>query len=46
MANDIKALAHLEEISNNLDEIRKELSSLSSALLDIAKYLKVIAGKT
>ena len=46
MANDIKALAHLEEISNNLDEIRKELSSLSSALLDIGKYLKVIAGKT
>ena len=46
MANDIKALAHLEEISNNLDEIRKELTSLSSALLDIAKYLKVIAGKT
>ena len=46
MANDIKALEHLEEISNNLDEIRKELSSVSSSLWDIAKYLKVIAGKT
>ena len=46
MANDIKALAHLEEISNNLDEIRKELSSVSSALLDIAKYLKEIAINT
>jgi small-conductance mechanosensitive channel len=43
MANDIKALAHLEDISNNLDEIRKELSSLSSAQLDIAKILKDIA---
>jgi 3-methyladenine DNA glycosylase AlkC len=46
MANDIKALAHLEEISNNLDEIRKELSSVSYALLDIAKYLKEIAINT
>ena len=43
MASDIKALAHLEEISNNLDEIRKERSSLSSAQLEIAKLLKVIA---
>jgi len=46
MANDIKALAHLEDISHNLDEIRKELSSVSSALLDIAKYLKEIAINT
>ena len=46
MASDIKALAHLEDISNNLDEIRKELSSVSSSLWDIAKYLKEIAIKT
>ena len=45
MANDIKALEHLEEISSNLDDIRKEISSVSSALLDIAKYLKEIAEK-
>ena len=43
MANDIKALAHLEDISHNLDEIRKELSSLGSAQLDTAKILKDIA---
>jgi hypothetical protein len=46
MASDIKALAHLEEISNNLDEIRKELSSISGSLWDIAKYLKEIAINT
>jgi hypothetical protein len=46
MGNDIKALAHLEDISNNLDEIRKELSSVSSSLWDIAKYLKEIAINT
>ena len=45
MASDIKALEHLEEISSNLDDIRKEISSVSSALLDIAKYLKEIAEK-
>jgi len=43
MGNDIKALEHLEEMSNNLDDIRKELSSVSSALLTIAGYLKEIA---
>ena len=46
MASDIKALVHLEEISNNLDEFRKELSSVSSSLADIAKYLKEIAINT
>ena len=46
MASDIKALAHLEDISNNLDAIRKELSSVSSSLWDIAKYLKEIAINT
>ena len=46
MASDIKALAHLEDISNNLDEIRKELSSVSNSLADIAKYLKEIAINT
>ena len=46
MASDMQALAHLEEISNNLDEIRKEISSVSSALLTIAKYLKEIAINT
>ena len=35
MSNDIKALAHLEEISSNLDEIRRELSSLTTALGNI-----------
>ena len=35
MANDIKALNHLEEISSNLDEIRRELSSLTNALGNI-----------
>ena len=35
MASDMKALEHLEEISNNLDDIRKELSAVSSALLNI-----------
>ena len=44
--NDIKALEHLEEISNNLDDIRKELGSVSSSLWDIAKYLKEIAINT
>ena len=43
MAEDIKALEHLEDISNNLDDIRKEISSMSSALLTIAEYLKEIA---
>jgi hypothetical protein len=46
MASDIKALAHLEDISNNLDDIRKELSSVSIALLDISKFLKEIAINT
>lgn len=45
MGNDIKALEHLEEISSNLDDIRKEISSVSSALLTIAKYLKEIAER-
>ena len=45
MGNDIKALEHLEEISSNLDDIRKENISVSSALLTIAKYLKEIAEK-
>ena len=35
MANDIKALAHMEEISSNLDEIRRVLSSLANALDNI-----------
>ena len=42
MASDMKALAHLEEISSNLDEIRRvflaqvqELSSLNKYLGDI-----------
>jgi hypothetical protein len=35
MANDIKALEYLQDISNNLDEIRKELSSLNNFLGDI-----------
>ena len=43
MANDIKALAHLEDISHNLDEIRKELSSLGYGQLDIARVLKEIS---
>ena len=43
MASDVQALAHLEDISNNLDEIRKELSSVSSALLSIQKVLEKIA---
>ncbi len=46
MASEMQALAHLEEISNNLDEIRKELSSVSNALFEIAKYLKEIAINT
>ena len=44
--NDIKALEHLEEISNNLDDIRKELGSVSSSLWDIDKYLIEIAINT
>ena len=43
MASDMKALEHLEEISNNLDDIRKELSAVSSALLNIAHYLKELS---
>ena len=35
MANDMKALAHLQDISNNLDEIRRELSSLNKCLGDM-----------
>jgi len=46
MGNDIKALEHLEEISNNLNDIRKEISSMNSSLSDIAKYLKEIAERT
>ncbi len=46
MASEQKALEHLEEISNNLDDIRKELSSMSNALLSIAAYLKDIAEKS
>ena len=46
MASEMQALAHREEISNNLDEIRKELSSVSNALFEIAKYLKEIAINT
>jgi len=45
MGNDIKALEHLEEISNNLNDIRRELTSVSSSLADIAEYLKELAGK-
>ena len=35
MASDMKALAHLEDMSSNLDEIRRELSSLNKYLGDI-----------
>ena len=45
MANDIKALAHLEDISNNLDQIRKELSNLTNALIQIQKALEQMAEK-
>ena len=43
MASDMKALEHLEAISNNLDDIRKELSSVSNSLANIAHYLKEIS---
>ena len=45
MANDIKALAHLEEISHNLDQIRKELSNLTNALILIQKALEQMAER-
>ena len=48
MASDIKALAHLEDISNNLDQIRKELQELSAianALIHIQKALEQIAER-
>ena len=44
MASDMKAREHLEEISNNLDDIRKELSAVSNALLNIAEYLKELSA--
>ena len=48
MTSDIKALAHLEDISNNLDQIRKELQELSAianALIHIQKALEQIAER-
>ena len=39
MASDIKALAHLEDISGNLDEIRRELMSLGKYIGDIETRL-------
>ena len=45
MASDIKALAHLEDISFNLDQIRKELSNLTNALILIQKALEQMAER-
>ena len=39
MGSDIKALAHLEDISANLDEIRRELMSLGKYIGDIETRL-------
>ena len=46
MANDIKALAHLEDMSFNLDQIRKELSSVVNALIQIQKALEQMAERS
>ena len=46
MASDMKALEHLEEISNNLADIRKELSAVSNELLNIAEYLKELSANS
>jgi len=45
MANEIKALAHLEDISFNLDQIRKEISNLTNALILIQKALEEMAKR-
>ena len=39
MANDIKALEYLQDISNNLDEIRREMISLGKYIGDIETRL-------
>ena len=46
MASDMKALAHLEEISNNLNDIRKELGAMANALIQIQKALEEMAGRS
>ena len=45
MASDIKALAHLEDISHNLDQMRKELSAVVNALIQIQKALEQISER-